>query len=77
MSNPSRREKVEALLAENPNDTTLRYMLAMELEIEGEHERSLEAFGALIKESPAYVAAFFMSAKQLARLGRTDEAREI
>ena len=36
----SRREKVEAMLREDPRDTFLRYRLAMELDKSGEHAAS-------------------------------------
>jgi hypothetical protein len=34
----SRREKIEAMLAEEPQDVFLRYSLAMELDKEGDHD---------------------------------------
>jgi predicted Zn-dependent protease len=71
----SRREKIEAMLADDPSDEFLRYSLAMELDKEGSHERSLAEFAALMTATPPYVPAFFMAAQQLARLNRLDEAR--
>lgn len=71
----SRREKIEAMLADEPTDTFLRYSLAMELEKESEHDRSIEIFVSLMNDEPPYVAAFFMCAQQLVRLQRIDEAR--
>ena len=73
----SRREKIEAMLAEDPGDTFLRYSLAMELDKEGNHEASLGTFAELTRDAPPYVPAFFMAAQQLARLGRLDDARAI
>jgi hypothetical protein len=73
----SRREKIEAMLADDPGDTFLRYSLAMELDKEGEHEVSLAKFAELTRDAPPYVPAFFMAAQQLARLNRADEARAI
>ena len=75
MKTSSRREKIEAMLADEPNDTFLRYSLAMELGKEGLHERSLEGLQSLKQDMPPYVPAFFMSAQQLAKLDRVDEAR--
>jgi thioredoxin-like negative regulator of GroEL len=72
---PTRREKIEAMLADEPGDVFLRYSLALELDKEGEHERSLSEFGQLMRGSPPYVPAFFMAAQQLARLDRVNEAR--
>ena len=71
----SRREKIEAMLADDPSDEFLRYSLAMELDKEGSHERSLVEFAALMTAAAPYVPAFFMAAQQLARLNRLDEAR--
>jgi thioredoxin-like negative regulator of GroEL len=73
----SRREKIEAMLADDPGDTFLRYSLAMELDKEGAHEESLARFAELSRDDPPYVPAFFMAAQQLVRLGRTNEAHEI
>jgi tetratricopeptide (TPR) repeat protein len=71
----SRREKIEAMLADEPRDTFLRYSLAMELEKEGDHDASLAKFNELTRDDPPYVPAFFMAAQQLAKLDRINEAR--
>lgn len=71
----SRREKIEAMLAEAPDDEFLRYSLALELEKEGRHVESLERLGALMRGAPPYVPAFLMAAQQLVGLQRIDEAR--
>jgi hypothetical protein len=71
----SRREKIEAMLADDPGDTFLRYSLAMELDKEGDNSASLAKFTELTRDAPPYVPAFFMAAQQLARLSRADEAR--
>ena len=71
----TRREKIEAMLADDPGDTFLRYSLAMEQEKEGDHDASLGGLDALTKDEKPYVPAFFMAAQQLARLNRIDEAR--
>jgi thioredoxin-like negative regulator of GroEL len=72
----SRREKIEAMLADDPGDTFLRYSLAMELDKEGDNAGSLAKFAELTRDDPPYVPAFFMAAQQLARLGRMSEARD-
>jgi hypothetical protein len=71
----TRREKIEAMLADDPADQFLRYSLGLELEKEGDHEKSLAALRSLTADSPPYVPAFFMSAQQLVKLGRVNEAR--
>jgi len=72
---PSRREKLEAMLQDDPQDTFLRYALAMELDKEGHHEESLAGLRDLAGGEPQYVPAFFQAAQQLTRLDRTEEAR--
>lgn len=73
----SRREQLETMLADSPNDTFLRYALAMELDNDQEHERSLELHQGLIADEPPYVPSFFMSGQQLVRLDRIEEARDL
>ncbi|MEX0979149.1 MAG: hypothetical protein WDZ48_09870 [Pirellulales bacterium] len=63
------------MLADDPADAFLRYSLAMELDKEGDHDRSLAEFATLTTAAPPYVPAFFMAAQQLARLNRIAEAR--
>jgi thioredoxin-like negative regulator of GroEL len=77
MSEPTRREKIEAMLAEDPSDTFLRYSLAMELQKEGRHAESLARFEELMGESPPHVPAFFMAAKLFVELDRRDDARRM
>jgi hypothetical protein len=71
----SRREKIEAMLADDPRDTFLRYSLAMELDKEGDHDGSLTRFNELTLDTPPYAPAFFMAAQLLVRLARVEEAR--
>jgi thioredoxin-like negative regulator of GroEL len=73
----TRREKIEAMLVDEPGDTFLRYSLAMELDKEGEHVASLERLAELSRDDPPYVPAFFMAGQQLVRLNRVTEARTI
>jgi hypothetical protein len=72
----SRRTRIEGLLASDPTDQFLRYSLAMELEKEGDHDRSLANFSELQKDTTPYVPAFFMAAQQLVKLNRIAEARD-
>lgn len=71
----SRREKIQAMLADDPRDTFLRYSLAMEYRSEGNHEESLRGLGELTEDETPYVPAFFMAAQQLVDLNRVNEAR--
>ncbi|MFG0262378.1 MAG: hypothetical protein ACF788_08305 [Novipirellula sp. JB048] len=71
----SRREKIEAMLADDPNDIFLRYSLAMEFRSEGELEESVRRLDELTKDSPPYVPAFFMAGQVLADLANDDPPR--
>ncbi len=71
----SRKEKLEAMLQHEPQDQFLRYSLAMELEKEEAHNKSLELLDSLTKDASPYVPAFFMAGQQLARMDRVNEAR--
>lgn len=74
---PSRLEKIEAMLVDDPKDVFLRYSRAMELDKMGEHDDSLAQLTELIEENPPYVPAFFMAGQQLARLDRVSKARDV
>jgi tetratricopeptide (TPR) repeat protein len=71
----TRREQIEAMLKDDPEDEFLRYSLAMELEKEGDDEESLSRLQGLMQSSPPYVPAFHMAGQFLLKLGRHDEAK--
>jgi tetratricopeptide (TPR) repeat protein len=70
-------EQLESALAQSPGDTFLLYALAIELDNQEQHERSLLIFSQLRSLETPYIPAFFMSAQQLARLDRIGEAYQI
>lgn len=77
MTISSRRTKLESMLAASPHDQLLRYMLAMELDKDGEHSRALELFDSLMSDQAPYVPAFLMAGQLLVRIGRISDARVI
>ena len=52
MSENTRRQQIEAMLQEEPNDPFLQYALAMELDKDGAHDESLEWLERLTQSSP-------------------------
>src|SRR5690348_4006661 len=74
---PTRREKIEAMLADDPHDTFLRYALGMEFQSEGKPELSLPLYMELTKGQPPYVPAFFRAGQLLESLSRITEARAV
>ena len=72
----ARREKIEAMLRDEPQDVFLRYSLAMEMSSGGETDAALDLFSELCAESPPHVPAFFRSAQLLEEQDRVTEARD-
>jgi hypothetical protein len=71
----SRREKIEALLKDDPDDVFLRYSLALELESTSDWEAGLEILEDLARATPPYVPAFHMAARSLIQRERVADAR--
>ncbi len=72
----TRRSKIEAMLAADPEDTFLLYSLAMEEIKAGESKEGISRLERLTHADPPYVPAFFMAAQTLAAQGAIDRARE-
>jgi tetratricopeptide (TPR) repeat protein len=72
-----RREKLEALLADEPDDVFLLYGLACELVKEGDHTAGLSRFEEIHRRFPDYVPAWFKHAQIVAEHGESDAARQI
>jgi hypothetical protein len=72
----SRLEKILAMLETEPNDTFLRYTLAMEYRKMGDSPKSIEMLRDLAyAASSRYVPAFFMAAQQLVDSEDLESAR--
>jgi tetratricopeptide (TPR) repeat protein len=71
----SRREQIEAMLIDEPNDPELRYMLAMECSSAGDDAAAVRCFQELIQVAPNYPPAYHMAGRALQRLNRIEEAR--
>lgn len=65
------------MLAESPDDTFLRYAMAMELKSAEEYSECLELFEGLMKDDPPHVPAFFMAGQALAADDRVQEAQKV
>ena len=72
-----RREQIERMLADDPDDVFLRYSLALEMESAGEWEAGLEILEALARGTPPYVPALQMAAQHLVASERFDDARRV
>jgi Flp pilus assembly protein TadD len=77
MTSPSRKQQLEAMLADEPNDPFLHYGLAMEYVSEGNDAEAVRRFRELLARTPDYVPAYLQAGQALLRLGDTDTARTL
>jgi Tfp pilus assembly protein PilF len=73
----SRLQKLEALLAESPDDTFLQYALAMQYASEGNDAAADGRMTALLERDPQYVPAYFQLAQIVVRQGDPARARQL
>jgi Tfp pilus assembly protein PilF len=73
----SRREKLESMLAQSPDDTFLRYALALAEASAGDVPRARDRLEALVQADPNYVAAYFQLAQLQVQLGQPDLAKPV
>jgi predicted Zn-dependent protease len=73
----NRRQKLEALLAESPEDSFLHYALAMQCAADGDDPAAIARMTALLDLDPHYVPAYFQLAQIVVRGGEADRARQL
>lgn len=76
MTAKTRKQQIEEMLAEDPNDPFLRYGLAMEYVSVGDDAAAVKCLQELIAVVPDYVPAHQQLGQSLVRQGRTAEARQ-
>lgn len=72
----TRFDALHTLIAENPNDAELRYLLGLEHANRGDLELALLSFDACLARNADYAYAYFHAARALQELGRLDDARQ-
>jgi cytochrome c-type biogenesis protein CcmH/NrfG len=77
MTGKSRKQQLEEMLADDPNDAFVRYGLAMEHVSAGDDAQAVACFRELLSIDAAYVPAYMQAGQALARLGKTAEARDV
>jgi tetratricopeptide (TPR) repeat protein len=77
MTAKTRKEQIQEMLVDEPNDPFLRYGLAMEYIGEGNDEQAVKHFRDLLRVAPEYVAAYQQAGQTLHRLGQDAEAGEL
>jgi tetratricopeptide (TPR) repeat protein len=73
----NRVQFLQEALAANPDDTFVRYALALEISNSDEPGAAWPHFEYLLNHHPDYAATYFQAGKFLARQDRRDEARRI
>jgi predicted Zn-dependent protease len=73
----TRRQKLEEMLLQYPNDPFTRYAIALEHLRENDLPAAESQFKALLEVSPDYVPGYQMYAQTLAQHNRADEARAL
>jgi predicted Zn-dependent protease len=73
----SRREVLEAFVAEKPDDAFSRYGLALELMNSGDAASAEAQFRELLERNPAYVPGYQMLGQLLAKQSRAADARAV
>ncbi len=74
---PTRRERIEDMLVQEPEDSFLRYGLAIEFDNEERFDDAVRIFASLMNDHPPYIAAFLRGAQLLVKIGRIEEARTV
>jgi tetratricopeptide (TPR) repeat protein len=72
-----RVEALKAMLVEDPNNSFVRYGLAIEYMKAGQHETAVAEFRALLEKDANYAAAYFHGGQTLERMGLVEEAKEM
>jgi len=73
----SRRQLLEEIVRQKPNDAFSRYGLALECERDGDTAAADENFRQLIERSPEYIPGYQMYGQFLVREERNEEARKV
>lgn len=73
----SRKDQIEELLQDDPENSFLRYGLAMEYVSVGDDAQAVLAFQEVIRRDADYVPAYLQAGRALIRMGRDDEAKEV
>lgn len=72
-----RKDQIEALLQDDPDNSFLRYGLGMEHASAGDDEAAVAAFRELMGRDGDYVPAYLQAGRALIRLGKDDEAKAV
>ncbi len=72
-----RREQLEQLIQDDPDDIFLHYALAMAYGSEGNVAEAITRLKQVIERDPHYVAAYFQMGQYLVNEGDLEQARHV
>jgi len=73
----SRAELLSEVLQSDPDNTFVRYALALELSSSTDPATAWSHFEYLLAHHPEYSAAYFQAGKFLVKQGRVEEAKQV
>lgn len=73
----TRREMLEAFVAQKPDDAFSRYGLALEYMNSGDAANAEASFKELLRRNAGYIPAYLMFAQMLVKESRGEEARGV
>src|SRR5438552_3678217 len=73
----TRREKLEAMLQEDPDDSFLKYAVAMQCATEGDEPAGIRHLEELLERDPHYVPAYFQAAQLLAKGSDIERSKQL
>ena len=74
MTAKTRKQTIEDMLIDQPDDPELHYMLAMEHVSAGDDAEAVRRFEKLVALAPTHAAGHHQAGRALQRLGRATEA---
>ncbi len=72
----SRLEAVKGMVAQDPSNSRVRYMLCMEYMSAADWPSAVAELKELIARDPAYIASYFQAGRACEQQGAEDAARE-
>lgn len=73
----SRLEKLQAFLAQDPNDSFTRYAIGLEYASQKDYSKAIETLEALRQHDPNYVATYYQLASFYREQGESAKALEV
>jgi Tfp pilus assembly protein PilF len=77
MAAKTRRQQLEEMIADDPNDALSRYFLAMDYMGAGENDEAWRRFEQMFALTPEYVPAYLQAGQLLVRMGRPGAAADV